>query len=346
MPNFIDLKDLSRDQLLDIISLSIKWKKQDHSKFMIYKHVVLIFEKPSLRTRISFEVGINQLGGMAYLLNEKEMQLGERETIEDTARVLERYADMVVIRCFGHDQIKKFSKVSNLPVINALTDFSHPCQVVADLITIKEYFGGLENKKIAWFGDCNNVLQSWIEASAILDFELNIGCPKGIIPDINTISWANEINKKIAWFGDCNNVLQSWIEASVILDFELNIGCPKGIMPNLNTISWANKINKKIKINHNPLEVSKGADCVITDTWHSMGNQESISKKIFLPFQVNKNIMRQAKDNAIFMHCLPAYRDKEVSLEVLEGKQSVVFDEAENRLHAQKAIMHFCLNLN
>ena len=297
MPNFIDLKDLSRDQLLHIISLSIEWKKQGHSKFMMDKHVVLIFEKPSLRTRISFEVGINQLGGMTYLLNEKEMQLGERETIEDAARVLERYADMVVIRCFGHDQIKKFSKVSNLPVINALTDFSHPCQVVADLITIKEYFGDLENKKIAWFGDCNNVLQSWIEASVILDFELNIGCPKGIIPDINTISWANEINKKI-------------------------------------------------KINHNPLQVSEGADCVITDTWHSMGNQESISKKIFLPFQVNKNIMRQAKDNAIFMHCLPAYRDKEVSTEVLEGKQSVVFDEAENRLHAQKAIMHFCLNSN
>ena len=297
MPNFIDLKDLSRDQLLHIISLSIEWKKQGHSKFMMDKHVVLIFEKPSLRTRISFEVGINQLGGMTYLLNEKEMQLGERETIEDTARVLERYADMVVIRCFGHDQIKKFSKVSNLPVINALTDFSHPCQVVADLITIKEHFGDLKNKKIAWFGDCNNVLQSWIEAS-------------------------------------------------VILDFELNIGCPKGIMPNLNTISWAKKINKKIKINHNPLEVSEGADCVITDTWQSMGDQESISEKIFLPFQVNKNIMRQAKDNAIFMHCLPAYRDKEVSLEVLEGKQSVVFDEAENRLHAQKAIMHFCLNLN
>ena len=183
MPNFIDLKDLSKDQLLHIISLSIEWKKQGHSKFMMDKHVVLIFEKPSLRTRISFEVGINQLGGMTYLLNEKEMQLGERETIEDTARVLERYADMVVIRCFGHDQIKKFSKVSNLPVINALTDFSHPCQVVADLVTIKEHLGDLKNKKIAWFGDCNNVLQSWIEASVILDFELNIGCPKGIMPN-------------------------------------------------------------------------------------------------------------------------------------------------------------------
>ena len=295
MPNFIDLKDLSRDQLLDIISSSIECKNQSHSKFMLDKHVVLIFEKPSLRTRISFEVGINQLGGTTYLLNEKEMQLGERETIEDTARVLERYADMIVIRCFGHSQIKKFSEISNLPVINALTDFSHPCQVVADLVTIKECFGDLKNKKIAWFGDCNNVLQSWIEASVLLDFDLNIACPKGITPDPKTILWANERNKKI-------------------------------------------------KINHNPLQVADGAHCVITDTWQSMGDKEPISEEIFLPFQVNKNIMKQAQDNAIFMHCLPAYRDKEVSSEVLEGHQSVVFDEAENRLHAQKAIMHFCMN--
>ena len=295
MPNFIDLKDLSRDQLLDIISLSIEWKNQYHSKFMLDKHVVLIFEKPSLRTRISFEVGINQLGGTTYLLNEKEMQLGERETIEDTARVLERYADMIVIRCFGHSQIKKFSEISNLPVINALTDFSHPCQVVADLVTIKERFGDLKNKKIAWFGDCNNVLQSWIEASVLLDFELNIGCPEGITPEPKTILWANERNRKI-------------------------------------------------KIIHNPLQVAEGAHCIITDTWQSMGDKKSISEEIFLPFQVNKNIMRQAQDNAIFMHCLPAYREKEVSSQVLEGKQSVVFDEAENRLHAQKAIMHFCLN--
>ncbi len=295
MPNFIDLKDLSKDQLFDIISLSIECKNQSDSKFMLDKHVVLIFEKPSLRTRISFEVGINQLGGTTYLLNEKEMQLGERETIEDTARVLERYADMAVIRCFGHSQIKKFSTVSNFPVINALTDFSHPCQVVADLVTIKEYFGDLENKKIAWFGDCNNVLQSWIEAS-------------------------------------------------VLLDFELHIGCPEGIKPNQKTIVWANERNKKIKINHNPLQVADGAHCVITDTWQSMGDKKLVSEEIFFPFQVNKNIMKQAQDNAIFMHCLPAYRDKEVSSEVFEGQQSVVFDEAENRLHAQKAIMHFCMN--
>ena len=172
MPNFIDLKDLSKDQLLDLISLSLKWKKEPCPNFMNDKHVVLIFEKPSLRTRVSFEIGINQLGGKSYILNEKEMQLGERETIEDTARVLERYADLIVIRCFGHNQLIKYAETSSIPVINALTDFSHPCQVVADLITIKENLGNFENKKVGWFGDCNNVLQSWIEASALLNIRL------------------------------------------------------------------------------------------------------------------------------------------------------------------------------
>ena len=183
MPNFIDLKDLKKDQLIDLISLSLEWKNNNCVKFMKDKNVVLIFEKPSLRTRISFEVGINQLGGNSYILNEKEMQLGERETVEDTARVLERYADMVIIRCFGHDQLTKYANISKVPVINALTDFSHPCQVVADLINIKEHLKDFENKKITWFGDCNNVLQSWIEASGLLNFELNIACPEGVKPD-------------------------------------------------------------------------------------------------------------------------------------------------------------------
>ena len=294
MPNFIDLKDLNKDQLIDLISLSLKWKNNNCVKFMKDKNVVLIFEKPSLRTRISFEVGINQLGGNSYLLNEKEMQLGERETVEDTARVLERYADMVIIRCFGHDQLIKYAKISNVPVINALTDFSHPCQVVADLITIKEQLKDIENKKITWFGDCNNVLQSWIEASGLLNFELNIACPEGIIPNAKTMSWALERNNKIF-------------------------------------------------ITHNPQEAAEGANCIITDTWRSMGDKSPFPEDQFIPFQVNKKIMELADKNAIFMHCLPAYRNKEVSLEVLEGNQSVVFDEAENRLHAQKAIMHFCV---
>ena len=188
MPNFIDLKDLTKDQLIDLISLSIQWKKNTCYKFMTDKNVVLIFEKPSLRTRISFEVGINQLGGKSYLLNEKEMQLGERETIEDTARVLERYADMVIIRCFGHDQLIKYANISKVPVINALTDYSHPCQVIADLITVKEYLKDFEDIKVSWFGDCNNVLQSWIEASVLLNFELNIACPEGIKPDEEILS--------------------------------------------------------------------------------------------------------------------------------------------------------------
>ena len=295
MSNFIDLKNISKDQLIDLVSLSIKWKKELPSRFMKDKQVVLIFEKPSLRTRISFEIGINQLGGKSYLLNEKEMKLGERETIEDTARVLERYADMVVIRCFGHNQLIKYASVSNIPVVNALTDFSHPCQVVADLVTIKEHLGDFENKKIAWFGDCNNVLQSWIEAAVLLGFELNIACPDGISPDTGTLKWAF-------------------------------------------------KGNKKIILTHDPIEAAYGANCIITDTWRSMGDKSPLPEEIFKPFQVNNNIMKVAHDSAIFMHCLPAYRNKEVASEVLEGNQSVVFDEAENRLHAQKAIMHFCTN--
>jgi len=295
MSNFIDLKDLSSEQLLDLVSLSIKWKNQTTPKFMKDKQVVLIFEKPSLRTRVSFEVGINQLGGNSYLLNEKEMQLGQRETIEDTARVLERYADMVVIRCFGHEKMIRFALASNVPVVNALTDFSHPCQVIADLVTIKEH---------------------------LFDFK----------------------NKKIAWFGDCNNVLQSWIEASVLLNFELSIACPEHVKPNKEVLTWANERSDKINIIHNPHKAAEGANCIITDTWTSMGDKKTTSERLFLPFQVNKSIMSIADKEAIFMHCLPAYRDKEVSSEVLEGKQSVVFDEAENRLHAQKAIMHFCFS--
>ena len=295
MSNFIDLKDLSRDQLLDLISLSLKWKKEAHPKFMADKQVVLIFEKPSLRTRVSFEVGINQLGGQSYLLNEKEMQLGERETVEDTANVLERYADMVIIRCFGHDQLIKYARASSVPVINALTDFSHPCQVLADLVTFIEHAHNFDNKKIAWFGDCNNVLQSWIEAAALLNFELNIACPEGIKPNAKTMSWAIERNKNIS-------------------------------------------------ITHNPIQAADGANCIITDTWRSMGDTNPNPEDIFVPFQVNNKIMKVADKKAIFMHCLPAYRDKEVSSEVLEGECSVVFDEAENRLHAQKAIMHFCIN--
>jgi ornithine carbamoyltransferase len=295
MPNFIDLKDLSKDQLLDLISLSLKWKKEPCPNFMNNKHVVLIFEKPSLRTRVSFEIGINQLGGKSYILNEKEMQLGERETIEDTARVLERYADLIVIRCFGHNQLIKYAETSSIPVINALTDFSHPCQVIADLITIKENLGNFENQKVGWFGDCNNVLQSWIEASALLNIRLYIACPEGINPDKETLAWAQDRNKNII-------------------------------------------------VTHDPLEAAHGANCIITDTWNSMGETDPLPEEKFIPFQVNEKIIKLADKDVIFMHCLPAYRNKEVTSEVIESANSVIFDEAENRLHAQKAIMQFCFN--
>ena len=295
MSNFIDLKDLSKDQLLDLISLSIKWKNESSPKFMNDKQVVLIFEKPSLRTRVSFEIGINQLGGKSYILNDKEMQLGQRETIEDTARVLERYADLIVIRCFGHSQLTKFASISSIPVINALTDFSHPCQVVADLVTIKENFGNYESLKVAWFGDCNNVLQSWIEASALLNIKFYIACPQNISPDKKTLSWAQDRNKNII-------------------------------------------------VTQDVYEAAQGANCIITDTWNSMGDTNPLSENSFMPYQVNDKIIKLAEENVIFMHCLPAYRNKEVTPEVIESANSVVFDEAENRLHAQKAIMHFCFN--
>ena len=191
MPNFIDLKDLKKDQLIDLISLSLKWKNNNCDQFMKDKNVVLIFEKPSLRTRISFEVGINQLGGNSYLLNEKEMQLGERETVEDTARVLERYADMVIIRCFGHDQLIKYANISEVPVINALSDLSHPCQILADLMTFKENSAN-ELEKVCWIGDGNNVCNSYVEASKILDFELSIYCPKEYSPDPSFLNYAKE----------------------------------------------------------------------------------------------------------------------------------------------------------
>ena len=191
MPNFIDLKDLNKDQLNNLISLSLEWKNNNCVKFMRDKNVVLIFEKPSLRTRISFEVGINQLGGNSYLLNEKEMQLGERETVEDTARVLERYADMVIIRCFGHDQLIKYANISEVPVINALSDLSHPCQILADLMTFKENSAN-ELEKVCWIGDGNNVCNSYVEASKILDFELSIYCPKEYSPDPSFLNYAKE----------------------------------------------------------------------------------------------------------------------------------------------------------
>ena len=296
MPNFLDIKDLSCSDLKEIIDLSLSWKMNRYSELLKNKNVLMIFEKPSLRTRISFEVCINELGGKCSILNSNEFKFGERETIYDTAKVLERYVDLIIIRSYEHSVLKEFVNYFSKPVINALTDHSHPCQVLADLVTLKEKFGNLEGKKISWFGDCNNVTQSWIEAAAILN-----------------------------------------------IDFHLSL--PKDIFPKKETMDWVKSINGKVNISNDPEDVAKNSDCIITDTWVSMGENKKKSIKKYQPYQVNQNLMSLARDDAIFMHCLPAYRGFEVTNNVIDSGRSVVFDEAENRIHAQKSILNFCFEL-
>ena len=293
MPNFLDIKDLSTKNLEQIIDCSILWKKNPYSKLLKNKNVLMIFEKPSLRTRISFEVCINDLGGKCLILNSNDFKFGQRESIYDTAKVLERYVDLIIIRSYEHSILKEFSNYFSKPVINALTDHSHPCQVLADLVTLKEKFG---------------------------DFQ----------------------GKKIAWFGDFNNVTQSWIEAAVLLNINFNISLPKDISPKKETIDWIKRNSGNVNISEDPRKIALNSDCIITDTWVSMGENKKKPIKKYQPYQVNKELMSLAKSNALFMHCLPAYRGFEVTNEVIDSNNSVIFDEAENRVHAQKSIISFC----
>ena len=295
MPNFLDIKDLDKDQLSEIILLAKNWKSKYPENFLQNKNILMIFEKPSLRTRVSFEVGIRQLGGGVTILNSQEFKFGERESIFDTAKVLERYVDMIIIRSFDHSVLKEFASIVNVPVINALTDQSHPCQVAADLLTLYETFGCLEDKKISWFGDCNNVTQSWIEAS-------------------------------------------------ILYKFRLYIACPKNVSPNQETLKWIKQEKGNVIITNDVYLAADGADCILTDTWLSMGEEKTKSIEKFKPFQVDQKLMSFASKKAIFMHCLPAHRNFEVTSEVLEGNKSRVFDEAENRLHVQKAIIKYCFS--
>ena len=295
MPNFLDIKDLNPDQIVKIIDIAHKWKIEKAPIILGDKNIMMIFEKPSLRTRVSFEVCIKQLGGNVTVLNASEFGLGERESIYDTAKVLERYVDMIIIRSFDHSILREFSSIINVPVINALTDFSHPCQVIADLLTIKEHFKIFKNKKISWFGDCNNVTQSWIEAS-------------------------------------------------VLLGMNFYIACPKRVLPNSQILEWIKSNNGNVVFSEDPILVAKEADCILTDTWVSMGDKKNKSVEEFYPFQVNKNIMKVAKDDVMFLHCLPAYRNKEVTKEVIDGASSFIYNQAENRLHAQKSIISYCFD--
>lgn len=298
--HFLTLNDLPADQLQQIIHNAIRLKKQlrEHSagKPMSGKVLGMIFEKSSTRTRISFEAGMAQLGGSALFLSPNDTQLGRGEPIEDTARVISRMVDIIMVRTFEHSKIETFAEYSQVPVINALTDDYHPCQLLADIQTYVEHRGSIAGKRVAWIGDGNNMCQSYINAAALFDFELNIACPKGFEP-----------NKALS-----------------------------------------QRHAKRVSISHKPSEAVAGADLVVTDTWASMGQEKEKKARIalFKGFQVNHELMSLAASRALFMHCLPAYRGMEVSAELLEDEQiSVVWDEAENRLHSQKALMLHLLDL-
>jgi len=258
------------------------------------KVLAMIFDKPSTRTRVSFDVGMRQLGGETIMLTGTEMQLGRSETIADTARVLSRYVDAIMIRTTSHDRLIELTENASVPVINGLTDDTHPCQLMSDIMTFEEHRGPVAGKTFAWVGDGNNVLHSMMHASARFGFRLNIAVPEGSEPSPAHVGWARDHGAEI-------HVTRS-AESAV-----------------------------------------EGADCVVTDCWVSMGQEHRArGHNVFLPYQVNARLMARANPDALFMHCLPAHRGEEVTDEVIDGPHSVVFDEAENRLHAQKAILAWC----
>jgi ornithine carbamoyltransferase len=297
--HFTDLSALSagtlRGLLDDAAARKSRLKAGERSRPLDGKVLAMIFDKPSTRTRVSFDVGMRQLGGETIMLTGTEMQLGRSETIADTARVLSRYVDAIMIRTTSHERLLELTQNATVPVINGLTDDTHPCQIMADVLTFEEHRGPVAGRAFAWVGDGNNVLHSLMEASARFSFRVDVAVPEGSEPNPRYVDWAR------AHGGEVN--FHKSAEAAV-----------------------------------------EGADCVVTDCWVSM-NQEHRARghNVFLPFQVNERLMQRAKADALFMHCLPAHRGEEVTDEVIDGPNSVVFDEAENRLHAQKAILAWCL---
>ncbi len=299
--HFLDLIDIPSDELRGMIKTSCAMKAKRKGggasdRPLAGKTLAMIFERPSTRTRVSFEVAMRQLGGEAMMLTADEMQLGRGETIGDTARVLSRYVDAIMIRTLDHDAVFELAQHATIPVINGLTRRSHPCQVLADVMTFEEHRGPIRGKTIAWSGDANNVLGSWMHAAERFDFRLRVASP----PELKPKKWLTD---------------------------------------------WAKSTAADITIGTDPEAAVKGADCVVTDTWVSMGDKNGQRRHNLLKrYQVNARLMAKAKPDAIFMHCLPAHRGEEVTDEVIDGPQSVVFDEAENRLHAQKGILTWCLH--
>jgi ornithine carbamoyltransferase len=290
--DFLAIPDFSRAELDRLFELAESMRSGAYAKKPLAgKSLAMIFLKSSTRTRVSFEVGAWQLGGHALFLSSRDVQIGRGEPIPDTARVLSRYVDGIMIRTFAHADVEELAKYSRVPVINGLTDLLHPCQVLADVLTIRQRFGSYDGRKVAWIGDGNNMANSWINAAYRLGFELSLACPEGYEPDASILARAQAV--------------------------------------------------AKVSLVRDPNEAATGAHVVNTDVWASMGQEEEQQERAqaFAGYTVDAGLMKRAARDAIFLHCLPAHRGEEVSAEVIDGPQSCVFDEAENRLHVQKAIM-------
>lgn len=298
--HFLELMDIDRPSLRHMLDLGTRAKRGEVlDKPLAGKHIAMIFEKPSTRTRVSFEVGIRQLGGDVVTLSSKDTQLGRGETPADTARVLSRYVDAIILRTDRVSKMRELAEYATVPVINGLTDVSHPCQLMADVMTFEEHRGPIAGQVVAWTGDGNNVAQSFIQAAARFDFTLRVATPPELAPK-----------------------------------------------PEL--IAWARAQGARVELTASPQEAVAGARCVVTDTWVSMSDDKTSARQrhnMLAPYQLNAALMKHAAPDAIVMHCLPAHRGEEITDEVMDGPQSVVFDEAENRLHAQKGVLLWALGL-
>ena len=302
MRHFLDLRDFDSGTLQGILDHAASMKAalkagMPPERLLDGKSVAMIFEKPSTRTRVSFEVGVTQLGGTPLMLSAQDLQLERGESIEDTARVLSRYVDAITIRCFAHDTLLTLAEHATVPVVNALTARSHPCQIMADLQTMIERHGSLDGQIVTWIGDGNNVAASWIEAAARFNFQLRLACPEGYAPPAELMAWARAEGADLVLYDSA-------------------------------------------------LEAARGSQTLVTDVWISMGDEEGTRREDFRPFQVNEELLAAAAGDAIVLHCLPAWRGMEITEGVIDGPQSAVFDEAENRLHAQKAVLAWCVSGN
>ena len=300
--HFLHISDYSTDQIWEILNLSKELKTKFHNKenFKPFRDrsLAMIFAKPSARTRVSFETGFEWMGGHALFLGPNDIGIGKREAIKDISRLFSRYNDVIMARLFDHQHIIELAKYSDIPVINGLTDYNHPCQIICDILTIWEHKGSLDNLKICYMGDGNNIVHSWLQLASRLPMDFVCCGPEGFEPDLDTVKM---------------------VEDSASSSFQLS---------------------------HDPISAVRDADVIYTDVWASMGQKEEATEreKVFAPYQVNKDLINNTGKDTLFMHCLPAERGREVTDEVMESKNSIVFDQAENRMHAQNAIMAYLTN--